>query len=33
MIVVPEPFIDDDLGLFGGLKPLGIEEFGLMYQS
>ena len=27
MIVLPEPFIDDDLGLFGDVEPLSIEDF------
>ncbi len=27
MIVLPEPFIDDDLCLFGGVEPLSIKDF------
>jgi len=27
MIVLPEPLIDDDLGLFDSFEPLGVEHF------
>ena len=27
LVVLPEPAVDDDLGLFGGREPLGIQNF------
>ncbi len=27
MIVLPDPLIDDSLGLFGGVEPFGVEDF------
>ena len=27
LVVLPEPDIDSDLGLFGGVEPFGVEHF------
>ena len=27
LIVLPEPNIDNDLGLFGGVEPFSVEDF------
>ena len=32
LIVLPEPRVDDDLGLLGRREPLGIENLGIMEE-
>ena len=27
LVVLPEPSIDNDLGLFGGVEPFSVEDF------